>query len=552
MQSRISASLDIGTAISCKNSTRPKQRSNPTQKPSSLYLSSVQMNLSRRTVTWCAAIGISLVLLYAGLTAAAWVFVRHFRHVEGVAYTDIALPTRWDRYQVIRGNHHIASGLKLLAAGKFAPGFQQLRVGLVRAPRNRDGRMALAGIYAQTGRTDLAQTTLLDGLAYHSNDHDYVATTMEFLSSLAQDRKVLEICAQLIAEDSIAPTIRQQAALHSARASIFLGNYDNAESTLTQNELHTAPQGRLLLTQIEWERGYRELALIMLRSLAAEFPGDESIYGRLANYLDQSGLDDELGRRSLLNQLAHPESVRSYIDRFRALDRVQDPTARDRAIDQAFAHFQDSDAALLALADYAATQGDVSLAQRVAAEFTVKAWPNARAATLMVIEANLVAGNYAQALLLTQDFLGASDIETAYKQIATGLQGIAFYGVGDPIAGYANLSSLMTQANLRVESLLGIANRLLTMQRAGPAREILAHAVKLDAKNQAALTRLIELDLDNRNIPAVAANLPALTSMRRPSPLVLKRAQTMLGSDECLFLNGRSELLALVNNTLVR
>jgi hypothetical protein len=33
---------------------------------------------------------------------------------------------------------------------------------------------------------------------------------------------------------------------------------------------------------------------------------------------------------------------------------------------------------------------------------------------------------------------------------------------------------------------------------------------------------------------------------------VLKRAQTMLGSDECLFLNGRSELLALVNNTLVR
>ncbi|MCB1105325.1 MAG: tetratricopeptide repeat protein, partial [Cephaloticoccus sp.] len=148
------------------------------------------MNLSRRTVTWCAAIGISLVLLYAGLTAAAWVFVRHFRHVEGVAYTDIALPTRWDRYQVIRGNHHIASGLKLLAAGKFAPGFQQLRVGLARAPRNRDGRMALAGIYAQTGRTDLAQTTLLDGLAHHSNDHDYVATTMEFLSSLAQDRKV--------------------------------------------------------------------------------------------------------------------------------------------------------------------------------------------------------------------------------------------------------------------------------------------------------------------------------------------------------------------------
>ena len=510
------------------------------------------MILSRKTIIWCAAICGGLALIYVGITTAAWLFVRHVRHVEGVAYTDIALPTRWGRYQVIRGNHHVASGLKLLALGKFAPGFQQLRVGLARAPRNRDGRMALAGIYAQTGRTDLAQTTLLDGLAYHFNDRAYVTTTMEFLSSLAQDRKVLEVCARLIADDSIAPVIRKQAALYSAQASTFIGNYDEAESTLIQNQLSTDPQGRLLLAQIEWERGYHELALMMLRNLAAEFPGDEAVYAKLANYLDQSGLDDELGRRALLNQLTHPESVRAYIDQFRALERVQDPNARDRAIDQAFAHFQDSDAALLALADYAATQGDVRLAKRVAAHFTIKAWANSRAAHLMVIEANLVAGNYSQALALSQEFLGESDIEPHYKQISTGLQAIAFYGVGDPIAGYANLSSLMTQSNLRVESLLGIANRLLAMQRNAPAREILAHAVKLDPKNQAALTRLMELDLGGRNISALAANLPILTTMRRPSPVVLKRAQTMLGSDECLFLPGRSELLTLVNNTLLR
>ena len=412
--------------------------------------------------------------------------------------------------------------------------------------------MALAGLYTQAGRLDLAQTTLIDGLAYHANDPDYVIATLEFLSSHAQDRKTLDICARLMADSSASPTIKTLAALHSTQASVFMGNYDAAEITLTQNRLSAFPQGRLILAQIEWERGYHELALNMLRNLSAEFPGDEVIYAKLADYLKQSDLTDELGRRAVLNQLAHPESVRSHIDQFYTLSRDADPAALTKAIDQAFTSFQHSDTALLALADYAATQGNVTLAKRIAHQFTNNSWANARAPQLMVIEASLVTGDYTEVLTRSQELLAEPDLEPRYKQIALGLQAIAFYGTGDPIAGYANLSSLMTQSDLRAESLLGIANRLLAMERNAPAREILAHAVKLDPRNQAVLTRLLEFDLDHRNIPAVAANLRALTAMRRPSPIVLKRAQTMLGADEWLFLPGRSELLALVQHTLPR
>lgn len=507
---------------------------------------------SEKAVIWCTAVCVGLVLLYLGLTTAAWFFVRHVRHIEGVAYADIALPTRWERYKVSRGNHHVASAFKLLAQGKFNAGFQQLRIGLARAPQNRDGRMALAGLYAQTGRVDLAQTTLLDGLGYHANDQDYVTTALDFLSSQAHDRKTLEICSRLMADPLLNPAIHTLAALRSAQASIFMGNYDEAEAMLTQSHLNSDPQGRLLLAQIEWERGYQELALIMLRNLADEFPANEAVYAKLAAYLKESGLDDELGRRAVLNQLAHPDSIRSYIDRFYALARADDPAALPKAVDQAYTTFQDSASALLALADYAATEGEVSLVKRIADRFITNAWADARATQLMVIEATLVMEDYAEALVRSQQLLSEPDLEPRYKQIATGLQALAFYGVGDPVAGYANLSSLMTQSDLRAESLLGIANRLLAMERQAPAREILAHAVKLDPRNQAALTRLLEFDLDHQNIPAVAGNLRALTAMRHPSPVVLKRAQTVLGSDSYLFLPGRAELLTLLQNTLPR
>ncbi|MCC6416529.1 MAG: hypothetical protein IT582_11525 [Opitutaceae bacterium] len=507
---------------------------------------------ARRTVVWGGAIGLGLLIIYVGLTVAAWIYVRHVRHVEGVTYADIALPSRWSHYEVLRGNHHIAVGLNLLAQGKLIPGFQQLRVGLARAPRHREGRLALAEIYAHTGRLDLAQTTLLDGLAFHANDRDFVTATLEFLSAQIQDGKVLALCARLLADPTLDPGIHQLAALRSGQASIFIGNYDQAENTLRQNHLADTPSGQLLMAQIEWESGYQELALIMLRQLAAEFPADEAIYIRLADYLHKTNWDEELSRRAVLNQLAHPDSVRAYLDRLRAIDRRDGPAARQKVVAETFTHFRDNASGLLALADYAATEGDITLAERVAAQFSLHAWPDDRAARLMVIEATLVAGDYAAALTRCQEFMGEPKLDPRHRQIATGLQSIAFYGVGDPVAGYTNLARLMTESDLRVESLSGIAKRLIAMGRAAPAREILAHAVKRDPRNQAALTRLIELDLDQHNLPAVAANLRHLVGMRRPSPDVLRRARIALGSDQCLFLPGRAEVLTLVQNILAR
>lgn len=506
----------------------------------------------RSLTFWILVPCVGLSLLYIGLTLSAWWFVAQVRHIPEVAYADIALPTRWAHYQTIRGNHHIAMGLELLAQGKAAAGFQHLRIGLARAPSHRTGRLALCALLAQSGRTDLAQTALLDGLAYHRVDPDYVSILLDFLSRQAQDRQVIAICRQLMADQTLDASVRDLAAFRSVQATVFMGDYDEAERLLGQPHLQNAPAGRLLRAQIEWERGYHELALVMLRSLADELPGNESVYGQLAAYLAEAGHDEELRQRAVLNQLSHPDSIRAHLDQLNVLTRAGHARARQKGIEQVLATFQDSATALLILADYAAANGDDTLAGQIADRFTANQWPDAPAARLMAIEAGLVAGHYAEAFTRSEILLADPTLPLHYRAIATGLQGIAHYGLGDPVAGYTNLSVLLNQSELRADSLLGMAQRLLAMNHTAPARELLAHAVKVDPKNQAALTRLIELDLDLADLPTVAINLRTLLTMRRPAPAVLNRAQAMLSSDAWLFLSGRGQLLEDVRVTLTR
>lgn len=501
---------------------------------------------------WILVPGAGLLLLYIGLTFAAWWFVREVRHVEAVTYADIALPTRWPHYQIIRGHHHIATGLKLLEQGQGSAGFQQLRMGLARAPRHRDGRLALAALLAQAGRADLAESVLTDGLPYHRNDPGYITPLLDFLAQQGLDSKILALTRPLIADPSLDPATRDLAAFRAAQAAAMMGNYDAAERLLVQNHLQTLFPGPILLAQLEWQRGYHELALVMLRSLATEFPGNEAIYSQLATYLAEAQCDDELRSRAIIHQLSHPESIRSHLDQLHALAKTSETTARQKTIEQTFNAFQTSPAALLLLADYAATNGEVALADRIAAHFTAQAWTDAPAAHLMAIEAKLVRGDYATALTASEALLAEPNLNPHYQQIATGFLSLAYYGTGDPVAGYTKLASLMNQTELRADTLLGMAKRLIIIGRVAPARDLLAHAVKLDPRNQAALTRLLELDLDNGNLPAIATNLRALTQMQRPSPIVLKRAQAQLSSDTCLFLPERAALLSLVANTLPR
>jgi hypothetical protein len=301
---------------------------------------------------------------------------------------------------------------------------------------------------------------------------------------------------------------------------------------------------------MEWERGYRDLALLRLHELAAAFPHDLEIHSELAVHLDRAELPDEARRAALAFQIAHPSLSGPRLELLRAYHRLSDTTQTMREI-EAFIHdFASYANALLALADFAADTGNVSLAHRLTDLARVRnfAWePHA----LLAVEAQVVARDFRGALDAARDLLHDNpDWLARFGPVLSSLQAIAHFGLHDTESGGLMLTNYLNQSYLRAENLLAIAQRLVDVDAAEFARTTLIRAVNADPLNQAALTRLVELDLNLNRIDDLPAHLGRLLAMRKPSPDILRVAQHKLGSDLFLFSAERPAALEAVRVAL--
>ena len=162
----------------------------------------------------------------------------------------------------------------------------------------------------------------------------------------------------------------------------------------------------------------------------------------------------------------------------------------------------------------------------------------------MTVEANIVAKKYQAALELVRELLKENpDWSKRYYSVFNGLQAIAHYGLSDAEAAQLFLNNFLEQTNVRADNLIAVSKRLLSVGAKAQARQVLEQAVKTDALNQAALTSLVQLDLDLNNTTPLAANVRKLLSMRKPSQAVLTAAYRKLGSDLFLFAPERTALL---------
>ncbi|HEY0945341.1 MAG TPA: tetratricopeptide repeat protein [Opitutaceae bacterium] len=480
---------------------------------------------------------------YAGLAAGAYGFVKYRRGVTEVRFLDILLPTRWPEYQKARGNHHVLRAQEQLKAGRYREAFQNLRVGLTRSPAHREGRLLLAQFFVASRRPDLAQRTLLEGVAYHENDVDYLKAVFSFLLQHEEDAEVISLAQRLLAAGPDATERNRLVVLAAASAQYFRGNYDLAESQLEKHRVGATRDGRLLIARIQWERGHRELAVQLLRALAGELPRDNEIYGTLVSYLRDLGRDSEARRVSLVRQLDDPRNARARIDVLYAYQKDGDTARAAAAVAELLRDFGNDQDALLALAEFAANTGDVALAQRVYELCRTQDAAGDRVA-FMAVEARIVARDYQSALEAIDDLLKTHpEWDKHYASVLSGLQAIAFCGRGDAEAAQRALGSFLAQPNLRVENLLAVSNRLLAVGARAQARQVLAQASAADPRNQAALTNLIKLDLATDNTDALPANVRRLLTTRKPAPEVLRAAYRKLGSDRFLFSPGRTALL---------
>ena len=461
------------------------------------------------------------------------------------------LPVRWHAYEVSRGDFLIETAQADLKKQNYREAFGGLRMGLIKSPANKEGRLLLAQFYGLWKRPDLSRNTLLDGFIYHKADLDYLKTLFAFLLQQQDDKQVLKFYQELLGHDPALTPRNQLVALAAASSCYFRGNYDEAEAILQRYQVDTSRDGRLLLARINWDRGAKDLALVQVKELANERPDDAEIYALTITYLRELGRDDEARRESFIRTLANPRNARARIDLLYAYHKEGDTVSLQTNVEEIYRELSNDPNAMLALADFAANTGDVKLARRIY-DHTKTHNLNWDGAALMTVEACIVAKQYQSALELVRDLLKENpEWAKRFYAVFNGLQSIAHYGLGDAEAGQLFLNNFLKQDNVRADNLIAVSKRLLTVGAKDQARIVLDQAVQADALNQAALTSLVQLDLELDNTPPLAANIRKLLSMRKPSQTVLRAAYAKLGSDQFLFSPDRTSLLQELRSTLV-
>jgi len=546
---------------------RPKKRTEPTAQPRSwgrfhvlvLRLRTLRSGEIRRRLRLSrsgpifAVTGGTLVL-YALLVFALFAFVRYRQQIAAVGYLDLLLPSRWSRYGVARGDHHIAAAQNLAHDGKLTEALLLVRLGVAQSPANRDGRLLLAQLLLQAQRAETARQVLLDGLVFHRTDPLYLRPLLAFLLQQQEDSRVIALARALRPAHRAQPASAEcdrLLALAAATASYFRGNYDQADDFLRSTPyLASSRDARMLTAKIHWACGYQDLALLQLRGLAAEFPDDSEIHTEVVARLRESQRLDEARRLSLAYQIAHPALPGPRLELLAAYHLAGEHARVAREADAYVRDFAPDPAALLALAEFAANSGDPALAGRLCAHAKARHLPWEPHA-ILVVEAHVVAHDFRAALDATRDLLRENPRwDSRYASLLTSLQAIAHYGLGDRDAGRLFLSSYLSQPELRADHLLALANRLADIDASEEARQTLIRAIAADPHNQAALSRLVEFDLNLNRIDELPAHLRALLAMRQPSPDLLRVAQHKLGSDLFLFSAERPAALEAVRLAL--
>jgi len=490
------------------------------------------------------AVLIGCLTVWLTLGTLAFTILHHYRGITQVRFVDVIWPSRWPYVRLARGEHDISTGLIHVHRQQYRDAFTYLNRGLARAPADLAARKLLVDLLLVSNQSDLAQTTLLAGIPFHVANPDYLALTFRFLFERAKDTEALALARKLLTQSPVAPATNEIALLAAATAYFQRGNYDSAEELLHRlPRFGHSPDAQLLVAKIDWERGYRDLAILCLRALANQHPHNPSICEELVRRLQHRELHDEARRHTLSFQIANPGLARPRLDLVHAYRQSNDTVALQREVDHILQDFPSNHAILLALGEFAARFGDHGLAERLCAHARQHHLPVAPF-DLLRIESLLARRDYAAVLATTRALLHDEPQNSrAHALVLESLQAVAQLGAGDRDSARSFISRLLVEPGIRAQNLLAIANRFAELDSTDEACRLLARAVAIDPQNQPALTRLIELELNLNRTDDLPAHLLRFVGMRKPSPDILRVAHHKLGSDLFLFSPGRAAAL---------
>ena len=498
----------------------------------------------------CLLLLLLLTNTYLGSAFAVFSFNRYHQKITGVDPLDFLLPPRWSRVPVARGEHFFNVAQHLLAQEKFSEAILLSRKALTLAPAHRDGRLLVARLRHATHGPAAAHAILLDGVPCHAADPAFLKPLLATLLEDHAELAIITLAHRLLADPTTNPAANHLIALAGATAAYQTYNYDVAATFLRRSPtLAASREGRWLAALIARPQGHPALSLLKFRELAASFPDDFEIHRELFQQLRSDGLTAEIRRTALTYQLAHPLSYPARLELIAAYQESGDTSRSNHEITTLIADFHSDLSALVALAEFAATRGDAALVARVETHAAPLS-PPTRLFSLLACEAALVARNYQGALECLRKLIPAEPGDDTSRALVTGLQALAHFGLGEPTTAHLFLSLFLQQSHLPVAHLQAVAQRLTALGAPEPARLVLKKILERAPHHPAALTRLVELDIELNVLDELAPHLQQLIEGHRASPEILRVAERALGSDRALFSPAAGDALTAARQAL--
>jgi len=489
-------------------------------------------------------LGLGLGFLWLGKSAGLYYFFKEVRDFRDVSFFDMILyPANRGAVRVEQGKYQIAQGQEAIERGDFRRAFALLREGVARAPAEIEGRMLLVEIYAGW-RPDLAVDIILDGVEYGKHDPDYLRLLNALLLAQKKDRDLLDLTADLLAED-LPEDVQRQLYLSRAQAAIFLGEYDVLRTVFEESDLDTTLDGLLLGTRFYEQTGRSELAVGVLLSVINRFPEANlnPIYQQLVTIYKSMGEYDSAREAALELVIRNPLDWRPriyLIDILSVSDRLD---RRDREIEALLRQHRGNEEAMLALAQMSAGYGNVEAASRLY-EIALENGYSLGVFTLTLAEAYISAGMPGRAVqlcneLVREDPTWLTEAEASFNAIRS----LAYYSSGDEELGALYLNNFLESRRATAAQL---AQASESFDEAGfplPALRMLEEAYERNASDEIVLARLIDLEMRLGAFFAIEDHLNALFELRRPGYERLREIRDRLTSDRFLYTSNRSDLL---------
>jgi len=499
--------------------------------------------MKKKTSLLLSALLIAPFLLWTGAAGAMFFWIKYQKNFTQISYTDIAFPWNWAQVKPKWGGYYIDKGITFKEEQDWDQAFFYLRVGLRKAPKHLDGRLALADLLFKAGQIPRAIDLLKGGIPYAQGHHQFWSDAMRYLQFYQVDREIIDIFSQALDKELIPEDMRTQATYALAQAHFHQADFNTTEAICSKQKDQAF---KLLKLKCLWERGMQNVALSSLETFMLLYPDNRTGTSLLTEWYSESGDTDTAIN---LARSAYYQKPGSYD--FAEIWWRQIPD--EDTIQKALHNFNQQYPGTL-LSD----QNGVRLFNLLAE----CGWPDTfdywqKQMTPAQQKAPLLAFLRLECLIRAQDWPRARNEFDTLKDRANlniPLFKTLYHSFGLLISGHEGESetaerhyqALVSLPHIRPETLLRISNQLRTAHLPELAHKIVRFLLVQNPGNHLALVERIQIELDLDRFQDAFGPLMALHNKNQLPNALKEQTLTYLASDQHRFEPHREELLSLL------